>query len=194
MLFVSDAGTSINSVTQATTGNFQECIGDIAQARAQTFSDPTGSETAVFLYFMHVSCLLFTDDADRSLPCAPQRRPHVLRYGRWQFSCALLMSSIEFMQEVFYRPVALKCGHVFCRTCACRAAHVHPKNPMGLAGALKTEHCPMCREVSRCLDRLVQQSHLQGRVNSVRFVPRLVQVLIQGFLDILRKMSASAKG
>lgn len=79
--------------------------------------------------------------------------------------CAHVINRL-FMQEVFYHPVALKCGHVFCRTCACRAAHVHPKKPMGLAAALKTEHCPMCREVSRCLDRLAQQLHLQDPVNS----------------------------
>eukprot|EP00243_Klebsormidium_subtile_P004442 TRINITY_DN18422_c0_g1_i1.p1 TRINITY_DN18422_c0_g1~~TRINITY_DN18422_c0_g1_i1.p1 ORF type:complete len:353 (-),score=59.56 TRINITY_DN18422_c0_g1_i1:580-1638(-) len=48
--------------------------------------------------------------------------------------------------EVFVDPVALKCGHVFCKSCACRVARIHPRNPKGLKVALKTACCAICRQ------------------------------------------------
>jgi hypothetical protein len=57
--------------------------------------------------------------------------------------------SVCLVQDVFMEPVALKCGHVFCKTCACRAARIHPLNPKGLKMAVKSARCPICRQVRR---------------------------------------------
>ncbi|GAQ81970.1 E3 ubiquitin ligase [Klebsormidium nitens] len=48
--------------------------------------------------------------------------------------------------EVFVDPMGLKCGHVFCKSCACRVARIHPLNPKGLKVALKTARCAICRQ------------------------------------------------
>ena len=48
------------------------------------------------------------------------------------------------MQEKFFKPVALSCGHVFCQLCACEAAGI--PSTFGLRHASKTKKCPVCRQ------------------------------------------------
>lgn len=46
--------------------------------------------------------------------------------------------------EIVFEPVALKCGHIFCFSCACSAASVLIME--GLKKAKKNAKCPLCRE------------------------------------------------
>lgn len=53
-------------------------------------------------------------------------------------------ASVMWMQEKFFKPVALLCGHVFCQLCACEAAGI--PSTFGLRHASKTKKCPVCRQ------------------------------------------------
>lgn len=54
----------------------------------------------------------------------------------------------KFGQETVFNPYALKCGHIFCNSCACSAASVLIFQ--GIKAAPRHSKCPICREV--CLD------------------------------------------
>ena len=49
------------------------------------------------------------------------------------------------MQEIVFDPVSLRCGHMFCYSCACSAASV--SSVEGLRFADRKAKCPLCREV-----------------------------------------------
>ncbi|GAQ79428.1 E3 ubiquitin ligase [Klebsormidium nitens] len=58
-----------------------------------------------------------------------------------ELNCALCL-------DVLFDPVGLKCGHVFCRSCACMAARVDPNKPKALENAQPIRRCPMCRQAA----------------------------------------------
>ncbi|KAJ9555124.1 hypothetical protein OSB04_009738 [Centaurea solstitialis] len=47
--------------------------------------------------------------------------------------------------DIVFQPYALKCGHLFCKSCACSAASVLIIK--GLKSASQKDRCPICREV-----------------------------------------------
>lgn len=49
-------------------------------------------------------------------------------------------------QDIVFKPYALSCGHLFCKSCACSAAAVLIFQ--GLKAASVESKCPVCREVS----------------------------------------------
>ena len=64
---------------------------------------------------------------------------------RWRLIVFFLLI---FWQETVFNPYALKCGHIFCKVCACSAASVMIFQ--GVKAAPQCSKCPICREV--CLD------------------------------------------
>lgn len=48
-------------------------------------------------------------------------------------------------QDIVFKPYALSCGHLFCKSCACSAASVMIFQ--GLKAASPESKCPVCREV-----------------------------------------------
>ncbi|KAK1434983.1 hypothetical protein QVD17_00738 [Tagetes erecta] len=59
--------------------------------------------------------------------------------------------------ELVFQPYALRCGHIFCKSCACLAANVLIIE--GLKYASPDSKCPVCRE-SGVYDKSVRMSEL----------------------------------
>ncbi|XP_057871425.1 probable E3 ubiquitin-protein ligase BAH1-like 2 isoform X5 [Cryptomeria japonica] len=73
--------------------------------------------------------------------------------GKPSLSCILLDSlkididlTCSICLETLFDPVSLKCGHMFCYSCACAAASVTIIE--GLERANRTSKCPLCRQES----------------------------------------------
>ncbi|XP_076953732.1 putative E3 ubiquitin-protein ligase BAH1-like 1 [Bidens hawaiensis] len=77
--------------------------------------------------------------------------------------------------DLVFQPYALRCGHMFCKSCACLAAHVLITE--GLKYASSDSKCPVCRE-SGVYDQSVCMSELglllQQRCKQ-EFMERLVE-------------------
>ncbi|KAG7574145.1 Zinc finger RING-type [Arabidopsis suecica] len=83
--------------------------------------------------FGRVSCDYLNDDQ----PMMHLMLPNSIEL-EFDLTCAICL-------ETVFNPYALKCGHIFCKACACSAASVMIFQ--GIKAAPKNSKCPICREV-----------------------------------------------
>ncbi|EOA29277.1 hypothetical protein CARUB_v10025552mg [Capsella rubella] len=106
--------------------------------------------------FGRVSCEYLNDDQ----PMIQLTLPNSIEL-EFDLTCAICL-------ETVFNPYALKCGHIFCKSCACSAASVMIFQ--GMKAAPKDSKCPICREVGVYAEAVyMMELHLLLKIRSKEY-------------------------
>ncbi|CAN8287231.1 unnamed protein product [Cochlearia groenlandica] len=106
--------------------------------------------------FVHVSC----DNLNEDQPMMKLMLHNSIEL-EFDLTCAICL-------ETVFNPYALKCGHIFCKACACSAASVMIFQ--GVKEASQHSKCPICREVGVYVEAVhMIELHLLLKIRSKEY-------------------------